>query len=296
MTSDTIDTHASINWGIDSEYGVLTDVLLGPPDNLQIEPVSAFSRRAIAEGKTIDRAKAKEQHAMMVAAYEAAGVSVHSVPVAPHLKQQIYARDPSVMTPYGAIITRMANPFRVEEGGPCEMFYESAGIPIWNRITDGTLEGGDFMVVEPGHALIGYSEDRTTIAAAEQVKAWFNAEGWEVFLASNDADNLHIDMVFSMLAEKLACVCIEATHPSLIDWLNDRQIRMIDVSKEDMLNVGCNVVSLGAERVLLPETNVALAEACRAEGLEVTPLDISAITPVGGGLHCMCQAIRRLPA
>ena len=296
MTSENLDTHASIAWGIDSEYGVLTDVLLGPPDNLTIEPVSAFSRRAIAEGKKIDQAKAKHQHAQMVAAYEAAGVNVHLVPKDDRLKHQIYARDPSVMTPFGPIITQMANPIRVNEGGPCEMFYETAGIPIWGRVTAGTLEGGDFMVVEPGHALIGYSEDRTKIAAAEQVKSWFNAEGWEVFLAPNDADNLHIDMVFSMLAEKLACVCIEATHPSLIQWLKDRKIRMIDVSMEDMLNVGCNVVSLGDERVLLPETNTALAKACEAEGLHVTSLDISAITPVGGGLHCMCQALRRSPA
>ena len=232
----------------------------------------------------------------MVCAYEEANVKVHYVKTDPSLKQQIYARDPSVMTPFGPMITKMANPFRTGEHKPCEVFYESAGIPIWNRVTAGTLEGGDLAVIEPGQVVIGCSEERTQKAAVDQVKVWFNEKGWEVTLIENHADNLHIDMVFVMLAEKLAAVCLDAVHPALLDWLNNRNIRIIDVSHEDMLNVGCNVVALGNDRVMLPASNSTLAAACLAEGLEVISLDISAITPAGGGLHCLCQALRRLPA
>ena len=286
----------SIPWGLDSEYGVLTDVLLGPPNHLTIAPVSAFSRRAIAAGKSIDNQQADRQHAEMVRAYEDAGVRVHFVPTDSTLKHQIYARDPSVMTPFGAVITKMANPIRTGEHEPCEHFYGEAGIPIWNRVSAGTLEGGDFAVVEPGHVVIGYSEDRTQKAAANEVAGWFNEKDWEVRLIENDADNLHIDMVFAMLAEKLAAVCVEAAHPSLLEWLDDRGIRYINVDYDAMLAVGCNVVALGNDRVLLSAASTDLIAACKAEGLTVTALDISAITPVGGGLHCMCQAIRRLPA
>ena len=299
MTTDQGKSTAarlSTPWGLDSEYGVLTDVLLGPPEHLSLAPVSAFSRRAIAAGKSIDNQLANRQHQEMVDAYQSANVRVHYVPTDPTLKHQIYARDPSVMTPFGAIITKMANPIRTGEHEPCERFYEQAGIPVWNRVTAGTLEGGDLAVVEPGHVLIGYSEDRTKKAAADEVRGWFNDEGWEAQPIENNADNLHIDMVFAMLAEKLAAVCVEAAHPSLIDWLKERRIRYIDVAYDCMLAVGCNVVALGEERVFLPATNTPLANACRAEGLSVTTLDISAITPVGGGLHCMCQAIRRRPA
>ena len=299
MTTDQLNSTTEarvIPWGLDSEYGVLTDVLVGPPDNLTIAPVSAFSRRAIAAGKSIDNRLANQQHEEMVRAYEDAGVRVHAVPTDPNSKHQIYARDPSVMTPFGAVITKMANPIRTGEHEPCERFYEDAGIPVWNRISAGTLEGGDLAVVEPGHVVIGFSEDRTKKAAGEEVQGWFQDKGWEVRLIENDADNLHIDMVFAMLAEKLAAVCVEAAHPSLLEWLKERRIRYIDVSYDDMLAVGCNVVALGDERVLLSAASTALAAACKAEGLSVTALDISAITPVGGGLHCMCQAIRRLPA
>ena len=294
--TNSTTSEQSIPWGLDSEYGVLTDVLLGPPDNLTIAPVSAFSRRAIAAGKTINNQQANRQHAEMVRAYKDAGVRVHFVPTDSTQTHQIYARDPSVMTPFGAVITKMANPIRTDEHDSCERFYEQAGIPIWNRVSAGTLEGGDFAVVEPGHVIIGYSEDRTQKAAAEEVTRWFNGEGWDVRLIENDADNLHIDMVFAMLADKLAAVCVEAAHPSLLEWLNERRIRYIDVDYNTMLAVGCNVVALGDERVLLSAVSTELIAACKAEGLAVTALDISAITPVGGGLHCMCQAIRRQPA
>ena len=41
----------SIPWGVDSEYGVLTDVLLGPPDHLALAPVSAFLAAGDRAGK-----------------------------------------------------------------------------------------------------------------------------------------------------------------------------------------------------------------------------------------------------
>jgi hypothetical protein len=36
-------------WGVDSEYGVLRDVLLGPPQHFKWLPTSSISRRPCAE-------------------------------------------------------------------------------------------------------------------------------------------------------------------------------------------------------------------------------------------------------
>ncbi len=48
----------------------------------------------------------------MVEAYEAAGVTVHSLAVNAHTPYQVYARDSSFMTPYGAVVCQLANPRR----------------------------------------------------------------------------------------------------------------------------------------------------------------------------------------
>jgi N-dimethylarginine dimethylaminohydrolase len=100
----------------------------------------------------------------------------------------------------------------------------------------------------------------------------------------------------SMLAEKLAAVCVEAVEPELVAWLHSKRIRIIEVSYHDAMELGCNLVSLGAERVLIPASNRALIAACRAEGLTVYDPDVSMIGSGGGSIHCMCQALRRDPA
>ncbi|MCY1243742.1 Amidinotransferase [compost metagenome] len=61
------------------------------------------------------------------------------------------------------------------------------------------------------------------------------------------------------------------------------------------MELGCNVVALGKGRVLLPSTSKTLKEKCLALGLKVYDPDISMIAKGGGGVHCMCQPLRRDP-
>ena len=102
-----------------------------------------------------------------------------------------------------------------------------------------------------------------------------------------------MDVMVSMLAEKLAAVCVDAVEPELLEWIRDRGIEVIDVSVKSALELGVNLVALGDERVLIPHTNTELIEKCRAHGLTVIELEIDMFTAGGGGVHCMCQPLRR---
>ena len=99
------------------------------------------------------------------------------------LPYQVYARDSSFMTPWGAVVTQMAQWWRRGEYGPVIDFYQSKDIPIWKKVTASSFEGGDFDIIEPGCVLIGYCGERTREEAAAQVKGWLEKEGWEVRLA-----------------------------------------------------------------------------------------------------------------
>ncbi len=284
-------------WGADCEYGVLRDVLLGPAQHYEWLKTSSVSKKSIRRRYTFDAQTAVAQHTEMVAAYESAGVTCHILEPDEALPYQIFARDSSVMTPYGAIITNMANWWRRGENFRAIQTYEKLGIPIYDYVTAGTFEGGDFNVIEPGTVLIGWEGDegRSQLGAAEQLRDWFEAEGWEVMLADIDPFYVHIDLMVVMLARKLAAVCLESTDDSVIEWLKSKQIEIIPVPFKDTLDLGCNVVALGNDRVLLPKHSQTLKERARAHGLEVFDPDVSMITPGGGGVHCMCQALRRDP-
>ena len=285
------------DWGADCEYGVLQDILLGPADFYQWLETSSVSKKSIRRQLPFDASVARAQHAEMVSAYESADVRCHFHEPDPELRYHIFARDSSVMTPYGAIITSMANWWRRGENYRAIETYERLGIPIYDYVTAGTFEGGDFNIIEPNTVLIGWEGDegRSQEGSAVQLKNWFEAEGWEVMLADIDPFYVHIDLMVVMLAPKLAAVCLESTDPKVVDWLKSKQIEIVAVPFQDTLDLGCNVVALGNDRILLPKKSHVLKEKARALGLAIYDPDVSMITPGGGGVHCMCQALRRLP-
>jgi N-dimethylarginine dimethylaminohydrolase len=284
-----------VNWGADSEYGVLHDVLLGPPEHFRWLPTSAISKATLASGEVFDPAQARAQHAELVAAYEGAGVTVHRLEPDPHLPYQVFARDSSVMTPGGAVVTQCAQQWRRGEYAPVIRFCEENEIPIRGMITAASLEGGDVTIVEPGCMLIGNGEERTQVQAAEQLAGWMRDDGWEVRIEPIPGQFVHIDVLVSVLAPKLAAVCVEAASGGLVAWIRARGFEILEVSVEDAFRLGVNAISLGGDRVISTRHSERLNEAMRAHGLEVLDPDLSAFTAGGGGAHCLAQALRRDP-
>ncbi|MFL6602822.1 MAG: dimethylarginine dimethylaminohydrolase family protein [Steroidobacteraceae bacterium] len=286
-------TPPASKWGIDSEYGRLRDVLVGPIDHFSWQAGNSVARRSERVGLRFDFATARAQYGEMLDVYRQAGVNVHILPPSAELPYQIFARDSSAMTPWGAVIMQLEKPYRRGEYAACLRFYLDAAIPIYDLVTAGNVEGGDLMILEPGIAACGYSGERSIEPAVRQLQAWFEAEGWEFHTYGFDPHFLHLDVQMGMLEANLAVVCVEAVEPELVTWLEGRGIRVIPVPYEDAMQLGCNVVALGDERVLVPASSRNLIAACRSEGLTVYAPDVSMIGNGGGAVHCMCQALRR---
>ena len=279
-------------WGFDNETDRLTDVLLAAPDHLRHLATSSLSRKFLRENPAnLDVARA--QHRELTAAYQHFGVRIHAPPLEAELPMQVYTRDSSVMTPYGAIITAMANWWRRGENYAAIRNYERLGIPIYDMVTAGTFEGGDFNVIEERCVLIGCGGGRTQEEGARQVESWFQKEGWETRLAFFDEYYVHIDLMVVPIAEKLTAVCLDCTEPALVGWLKAKGHDIIDVPFQDTINLGCNFMSLGSDRVIAPKASGALIHQLRARGFEVAAVDMSEISKTGGGIHCMAQALRR---
>ncbi|MEL6478792.1 MAG: arginine deiminase family protein [Pseudomonadota bacterium] len=284
-------------WGANSDYGRLRDVLLGPVENYRWLKTSSLSKKTLRRGIAYDPAVARAQHGEMVDAYRQAGVEVHVHEPDPDLPYQIFARDSSVMTPFGAVITNMAQWWRRGENFRAIETYARLGVPIYDYVTAGTFEGGDFNVIEPGSVLIGWEgeEGRSQEQGAQQLAGWFEAEGWEVRLADIDPYYVHIDLMVVMLAPKLAAVCVDCTDPGIVDWLRGKGIEIVEVPFRETMDLGCNVVALGDDRVLLPAASATLKAKLKALGFAIYDPELSMITQGGGGVHCMCQSLRRDP-
>jgi N-dimethylarginine dimethylaminohydrolase len=280
------------DWGVDSEYGRLLDVLLCGPDNYRWGETSAISKATLESGLEFDPERARRQHAELVSMFEGAGVRCHFLEPDPALPYQVFARDSSLMTPHGAVVTQMRQWWRRGEYAAVIRFYQDAGIRIAAMITAAALEGGDVMIVEPGRVVIGCSGERTQEPGARQLAAIFEGMGWEARLETFPERYLHIDVLVSVPAAKLAAVCVEVV-PELSEWLRSSGFELIEVSAEDAFKLGANAMSLGEGRVISPADAGPLNDALRAHGLEVLEAELDSFTLGGGGAHCLCQALRR---
>ena len=288
----------SVTWGVTAQTGVLTDVLLGRPDHFRWVPLNSISavNQANQEqmGYRFDHAKAMQQHQSMVDVYQQNGVTCHFVEADEGLPSSVFTRDSSFMTPWGAVITSIQTPPRRRDYSVASEFYRGAGIPIWKWVTADHFEGGDFVIVKPGVALLGWSGDRSTRAGAEQVAGWMRDMNWEAFIVPIPPQFVHMDAVVVMLEENLALVCEDALPPYAIDWLDQQGIERIVVPYADCVKLGGNIVSLGDKRVLSMAHNVNINALLEAAEFAVTAIDYDMFAIGGGGVHCSCHELKRV--
>lgn len=285
------------DWGIDNDFAPLRDVLLGRPDYYRwVEAGPLIGRtlnNAHKTGASFDFELAQKQHAEMVQVYRDAGVNCHFLQSDPVLHRNFFARDSSVMTPWGALICHMQLKCRRADYVSVIEFYQRNNIPIWKFATAAHFEGGDFVILEPGTVLIGYCGERSEKEGSEQVAAWVREMGWTAEVAAIPSLFVHMDGLVVPLDHKLLVTCVDALEGWVVDWLKARDFSFIDVDFAEAKDLGVNLVALGNRKVLSMASSPRLNEKMRALGYEVFAPDMSMFTLGGGGVHCLCQALRR---
>jgi N-dimethylarginine dimethylaminohydrolase len=283
------------NWLVSSETGVLTDVLLCQPDHYDYIPTNTIARETIASGARIDRQALFAQYRELEEALSGAEVRLHFLKPEPHLPYQVYTRDSSQVTPWGAVVTQLFRPQRRGEYAAILDFYNASDGGPWGYSTAGTLEGGDIHIIRPGLLAVGHSGERTDETGARQFSSLFERQGWEVHLVAFAEHFLHLDVIFSMVADGIALACPEVLDDGFLAWLGKHQIRVIPVSyRETMHDMACNVLALGQGRVVSPRHSRRVNEALRAEGLTVIDPELSLFSAGGGSVHCMTMPLRRI--
>lgn len=281
-------------WSVDSETGRLREVLLCHPDHYRWLPYNTVACRTIADGQALDAQELAREFREFEDVLTGAGVQCHYLELDELLPYQVYTRDSSLMTPWGPTILQLMRPQRRGEVRPVVEFYEEHG-PRWHWCTAGSIEGGDIHIVRPGLLIVGHSGERTTDVGARQLARAFEAQCWEVRLQPFQEHFLHLDVVFCMAAPNLAVACVDVLDESFLSWLKAKEIELIPVPYRETMELGCNLLSLGDDRVISPRRNKALNERLKANGLAVLDPELVLFTQGGGGAHCMSMPLARDP-
>ncbi len=277
------------------ETDLLTDVLLCPPRHLAPVPCCAVTRHHLDQGHVTRREEALRQHAALVEALERQKVRCHMLPPCADLPDMCFTRDVGVATPWGMVALNPAMAHRREEVDALIRACSGWGIPVRN-IVEGTIEGGDICVARDGLLILGMSGERSSTAGVEAFAAPFRAAGWDVLICPFDADHLHLDTIFCMVDREEAIGCVELLDPAFVRAVEDRGISILPMPASLAASLGCNILSLGQRRILTSASDAIVTSMLRQAGYAVEAIEISQFAACGGGIHCLTQPLRRVPA
>jgi N-dimethylarginine dimethylaminohydrolase len=293
---DTIDDRAAPRaWGVDSEYGRLTDVMLSSPEHLELLPCNPVAAEHYGRGAGCSPDIAAEQHARLIEALTAEGVRCHMVPPVEGLADLAFTRDTSLMTPWGLIALRPAVDHRRAEVEHIRRVARSWEVPFLAEVDEGHVEGGDVCLIRPGLVAIGHSGQRTDQAGAFALARLFERQGWHALVTRFDARFLHLDTVFTLADRDLAVGCLDGLDPDFAARVRELGIDILDVTVGEVQKLGCNLLSLGGKRVLSSPDNYRINALLERRGFKVVRVSIDQFTRCGGGMHCLTMPLARLP-
>lgn len=282
------------DWGVASEYGRLTDVMLSAPRHLELVPCNSVSIENHRNGITCSPALAAEQHSRLVAALEQEGVRCHLVPPVEGLADLSFTRDATLMTPWGLVALSPAVEHRLAEVRHIRAAVRGWNVPLLATIEEGRIEGGDVCLLRPGLLAIGYSGERTDEKGAHALARLFEERGWRTILTRFDRRFLHLDTLFTLADRNLGVACLDALDPDFVHEVEELGVELIDVTVSEVQKLAANLLSLGGRRVVSSADNYRINALLERLGHKVVRVPIDQFTRCGGGIHCLTMPLARV--
>jgi N-dimethylarginine dimethylaminohydrolase len=277
---------------VKNSTNVLKKVLLCPTTYFEFESINVITEGWVSKGEQINKEECKREHAEFTQAYRENGVEVVMMEPSEGLYHQVFARDFGVCIDEGFIMGKFREPSRIGETIAYEEKMKELGIPNIARCTTGVFEGGDFFFLDD-YTMVQGIIARTDRAGFDNVRSQVNELGYEMIGVECKRENLHLDMCFNIIGEKVAVVCKEALPHSFLKILEKRKFQLIDVPQEDVFKHYCNLQALGGDKVISFNNNKTVNEKIAALGFKVIKVDLVEILKGGGGPHCMSFPLLR---
>jgi dimethylargininase len=216
------------------------------------------------------------EHAAYVAALEAAGLAVDTLPPLEAFPDSIFVEDPALVFGQGAILLR---PGAETRRGEAKLLRPTLSryFPELIEVNDGFADGGDILVTAD-KVLIGLS-DRTDVRGAQSVARGLGRFGLRARLVQTPDDVLHFKTACAMLDEETVAVTAALDDAEIFGDLRRIRIPEGEEAAANLLRLN-DVVLIGAE---FPRTR----ELVERLGLTTMPLAVAEIGKIDAGLSCM---------
>lgn len=283
-----------------NEYGVLQKVALRRPSESFVS-----DRKIDAEWRDLnyhsrpDLNAAMKEYEAFEALLRATGTEIVHLPQHDSLSlDAIYTRDSLVVTPRGIVKPRMGKPQRRKESDVNGAALERASLPVLGTIDgSGKVEGGDLVWID-NHTLLAGIGYRTNLEGTRQLQSLVgpdvNVITFDLPYYKGPTDVFHLMSVVSPIDADLAVVYRPLMPVRLVEFLEERGFRFVDVPDDEFASMGCNVLALSPRSVVIVEGNPQTEQRLRDAGVSVHPYRGENISRKGeGGPTCLTRPLAR---
>lgn len=275
--------------GVWSEYGRLRSVIMASPEYFaETAPINAVQEREFALGPPRTEDLVREQHSFADVVRDR-GAEIHWLALDPRLPYQLNTRDVGAVIGTVAVACRMAREVRQPEVTYALDLLRGLDVPVV-QVDQGSIEGGD-IVMDGDVVYVGLGE-RTSRSGLDSLASRVGPSGMDIVPIRLAPGVLHLDTALTIASPGVAL----AYPPALAEGLPAgfaKRYDVIEVTQVEFERVGCNVFALGPQDVVVDANNPRIAEQLRTRAVEVTELDFSATTKIGGSFRCMTLPLVR---
>ncbi len=209
----------------------------------------------------------------------------------------IYVFDPALTSDAGAILLRPGKESRHDEVAAIRRDFEANGIPIAAELTAPALaEGGDTLWLDETTLVVGLGYRTNATGAAQIAVALPEVDVLTVDLPHHRGrgEVLHLLSLISPLDDELALVYLPLLPVRLVQLLEERGVRMVEVPDEEFESMGCNVLALAPRVGLALDGNPETRRRLEAAGVDVRVYAGEELSRKGdGGPTCLTRPLAR---
>jgi dimethylargininase len=272
--------------------GALRRVLLRPPRADELAGWREYGWRAEPNPNAIAR-----EHEQLCALLVGAGAEVvlAEEPVAGD-PDAIYAYDPVLIGPDGAILLRIGKPGRLAEAEALEPALALAGIPIVARMdAPATTDGGDMFWLDERTLLVGrgYRTDGAGIAVLRALLPRTDVIAFDLPHLRGRAEVLHLMSLVSPLDEDLVVAYTPLLPVRLVELFEGRGIEIVEVPEDEFESMGPNVLALAPRVGLALKRNRETRRRLERAGVTVHVYEGAELSKGDGGPTCLTRPLLR---
>ena len=209
----------------------------------------------------------------------------------------IYVFDTALASDAGAILLRPGKESRRDEVAAIRADLETNGIPIAAELTAPALaEGGDTLWLDDTTLVVGLGYRTNATGAAQIAVALPAVDVLTVDLPHHRGrgEVLHLLSLISPLDDDLALVYLPLLPVRLVQLLEERGVRMVEVPDEEFESMGCNVLALAPRVGLALDGNPETRKRLEAAGVAVRLYAGEELSRKGdGGPTCLTRPLAR---